>query len=103
MLLILLALARHWRAAGAMLARHWVLALALLTLAAWAVANRIYLGNYLLASYEVPDFLNRTVLTWFRSSGRFFWPVAWLAVGLGAAFGLAGLRPPRPSRRQDWC
>jgi len=43
----------------------------------------------------VPDLLRRTVLDWFRSSGRFIWPVAWLLMALGIVGTLSTTRPRR--------
>jgi len=60
-----------------------LVALAVLTL--WALSNRIYFGPFLIVSYPLPDLFLTTLGSWFRSSGRFFWPVAWLIVGLGIA------------------
>jgi hypothetical protein len=59
----------------------------------WALSNRIYFGPYLIFSYEMPQLLASTVFSWFRSSGRFFWPVGWLLVGLGIARALSLFRP----------
>ena len=93
LLLFLLALPSGLRRLPATLRQHAALALALVVLTAWALSNRIYLGPYLLASYQPPRFLADTVLGWFRSSGRFFWPVGWFLVGLGIAGALARWRP----------
>jgi len=62
-----------------------VLTAAMLVLTLWALSNQIYAGPFLIVTYPVPDILERTVLAWFRSSGRMFWPVAWLIVGIGIA------------------
>ena len=93
LLLLAVAAARAgWRMAG-VVRRHWVVALALLLLAVWAVSNRVYVGDRLLAAYALPDVLLSTVLAWFRGSGRFFWPVAWTIAALGVAGALGSLRP----------
>jgi hypothetical protein len=68
-----------------------LLALALLTI--WALSSRIYLGPYLVASYEPPRVLTTTVLAWFRSCGRLFWPVGWLLVGFAIARAPVLFRP----------
>jgi hypothetical protein len=47
-------------------------------LTALAVSNRIYLGERLLWTYEIPSSLS--FITVFRSSGRFFWPVCYAAI-----------------------
>ena len=82
-----------FRKSSALLRRNWVLLLALLVLTGWALSNRIYAGPYLVAYYEVPDFLQRTVLTWVRSSGRFIRPIAWLLMALGIVGTLSTTRP----------
>jgi hypothetical protein len=93
LLLIVLALPAEIRRLGAVLSRHTALAIAFVVLTAWALSNRIYLGPYLLISYQPPQFLVDTVLSWFRSSGRLFWPVGWFVVGLGIARAPARFRP----------
>ena len=93
LLLILLALPAEMRRLGATLSRHAALALAFTVLLVWAVSNRIYFGPYLLVSYQPPQFLADTLLSWFCSSGRFFWPIGWLLVGLGIARAPARFRP----------
>jgi Family of unknown function (DUF6311) len=93
LLLVVIAAVQCGRALHGLLRRNWALALALLTLTAWAISNRIYLGAVLVASYPLPDWLLTTVLAWFRASGRFFWPVAWLLLALGITGTLASLRP----------
>ena len=93
LLLILLALPAEACRLGAALSRHTALAIAFAVLTAWALSNRIYFGPYLLVSYQPPQFLADTVLSWFRSCGRFFWPVGWFLVGLGIARAPARFRP----------
>jgi hypothetical protein len=93
LLLVAVGAVRSGRALPGLLRLNWALALALFVLTAWAVSNRIYLGPVLIASYPLPDWLLTTMLAWFRGSGRFFWPVAWLIVALGIAGTLASLRP----------
>ncbi len=93
LLLVAVAAVRNRRALPGLVRRNWALALALFVLTAWALSNRIYLGPVLVASYPLPDWLLTTVLAWFRSSGRLFWPVAWLIVALGITGTLASLRP----------
>jgi len=77
----------------AALRRHAALTLVFVILTAWAVSNEIYVGPYLLAAYTPPRLLANTVLGWFGSSGRFFWPVGWFLVAFGIARGLSLFRP----------
>ena len=67
------------------LRHHWALALVCLVLVAWALSNEIYIGTFMLLWFPLPQFLLDTILAWFRSAGRFIWPVAWLLVALGIA------------------
>ena len=69
---------RIWRAHVGLLA-----ALAVLTIL--SLTDCIYLGPFLILSYEIPSVLTSTVLSWFRSCGRMFWPVAWLLLAHGIA------------------
>ncbi len=94
LILCAVALIAHRRSLPALIRRNWVLALALLTLSAWALSNTIYLGPVRIVSYPLPTWLLSTVLAWFRSEGRMFWPVAWFLVGLGIA-GTLSVLPPR--------
>ena len=71
---------RCWR-------RHIAIGLVFLALTLWSLSDRIYLGPWMILSYETPSILATTVFSWFRSSGRFFWPVAWFVL----AFGIAGV------------
>ncbi len=48
----------------------------LLGLTLYALANRVYWNDTLLLEYTVPSYL-RKISDTFRSSGRFFWPVAY--------------------------
>jgi hypothetical protein len=57
----------------------------LMVLFAWSLSDRIYIGDRLILSYEMPQFLADTLLSWFRSCGRFFWPLAWPALACGTA------------------
>jgi hypothetical protein len=56
------------------------LLLALTGLSIFALSNRIYFGHVLLISAPLPDFI-ATAFNAFRSSGRMFWPVAYMALG----------------------
>lgn len=85
LLLMIGAVALDGRRLALLVRRNWVLALALALLTAWALSNRIHAGGALVLSYPVPRFLEETVLSWFRASGRMFWPAAWLLVALAIA------------------
>lgn len=93
LLLLLIALILCRRSLPGQIRKNWVLACSLLLLTVWALSSKIYLGPILVASYPVPDLLAHTLLAWFRASGRFFWPVAWLATALGIAGTIGALRP----------
>jgi hypothetical protein len=93
LLLIILATATNWRGTGRALVRHPALAATFVVLTTWALSDRIYIGPFLVASYTAPHFLADSVLAWFRSSGRFFWPVGWFLVGFGIARSMVRLPP----------
>lgn len=93
LMLVVLALLRSRQKFWPAVRAAWPLALALGILILWAVSNRIYFGPFLVAAFPVPEFLESTVLAWFRSSARFFWPVVWLITALGIVGTLGSLRP----------
>jgi len=93
LVLVAIALARSWRVLPALIRDNPVLSAALFLLTLWAISNRIYLGGTLLAAFQVPAFLDQTVLSWFRSSGRFLWPLAWLIMALAICGALTAPRP----------
>ena len=72
--------------------RYPALLAVLLLMFVYALSNRIFWGTHLLASYPLPEFLNRLTGT-FRSSGRFFWVIGYLVLFMT----LAGLLR-KPSR-----
>lgn len=45
----------------------------------YSLSNKIYFDGHLIVSIKYPDFLN-FIITQFRASGRFFWPVAYVIV-----------------------
>ncbi|MEW6744821.1 MAG: DUF6311 domain-containing protein [Planctomycetota bacterium] len=57
--------------------RYWILALFSVFLIVFSASSRIYVGRTLLLEVPVPSFLEG-LLSIFRCSGRFFWPVAYL-------------------------
>jgi hypothetical protein len=93
--LLLTAISVLWspRGIGAALRRHAALVAVLFVLCVWAVSNRMYFGAYLLLAYEPPQALSSTVLAWFRTCGRMFWPVGWLLVAIGVARAPGLFRP----------
>lgn len=93
LLLIVLGFCLRFRTLPGQIRKYWVLACALAILAIWAISDRIYFGPYLIARYPVPHILTTTVLAWFRASGRFFWPVGWMATAFGISAAIASLRP----------
>jgi hypothetical protein len=56
--------------------RHVFLTLTLATLVAFAFSNRVYVGDRLLWRYELPSSVT-TLVTQFRSTGRFVWPATY--------------------------
>ena len=94
LLLGLVALIVAWRDLRAAFRPHAALILVLAVLTLWALSDHIYAGPVLVASYPMPGWMERTVLAWFRSSGRMFWPAAWLMLVLAIAGVLARVRPP---------
>ena len=87
-LLILLALAVVLRPRLAVVRNHAGIVLAALALTALAVSNAVYLEHHRLGTLRhMPAFLNQL-----RSSGRLFWPVAYLLLVAGVV-AVARLRP----------
>jgi hypothetical protein len=92
-LLVVIAIMTQYRAIVPLVRQNYFLVLALAALTFWALSNHIYLGPFLVVSYPLPELFVQTVGSWFRSSGRFFWPVAWMIVSLGIAGALTRRRP----------
>jgi Family of unknown function (DUF6311) len=84
-LLVVVAAVIHLRTFFHALRNHYALIAILAVLLAWSLSDRVYLGDRLLLSFEMPGFLANSVLGWFRSCGRFFWPLAWLILACGIA------------------
>lgn len=74
--LLLLIVLLQPRTRGLSLRRFPALAIILLLMALYAVSNVVYLGNRLLLTYPLPEFIAPVTGT-FRASGRFFWPVGY--------------------------
>jgi hypothetical protein len=79
-------LARHLR-------RHAVLLVAFVFVTAFSISHRVYLGNSLLFELPMPLYLSG-LLGIFRSSGRFFWLIAYAQVAMVVI--LAFRRPRLP-------
>jgi len=67
------------RLLAAALRRHAFLALALLALCAFALSNRIFVGDQLVAEIALPSFAAK-LTQHFRTGGRLFWPVYYALV-----------------------
>jgi hypothetical protein len=67
--------------------RHGALLGVLIILTLYALSNRVYLGETLLYTLDLPSATNVVTAT-FRSSGRFFWPVGY-AIVVFTVLGLA--------------
>jgi hypothetical protein len=58
----------------------------------YAVSNKVYIGNYLILSIDLPpEWLQ--IVAQFRNSGRFFWPVGYALVGYSLFIVNKRLRP----------
>jgi hypothetical protein len=79
--------------------RHRPLLLVLAGLTLLAISNRIMLGSVHLTSIGLPDQV-QTLLSPFRSSGRFLWPV-WYVVVAGSVI-VAWRSAPIPGGRNIW-
>ena len=74
-----------------LLRRHWLLILFCVGFTGFALSPKVYLGQTLLFEAGIPKFIENLFGT-FRSSGRYFWPVAYILV-LGAIAVLVRQRP----------
>jgi hypothetical protein len=63
------------------LKRHVALSVAFAALAVFAISYRVFAGHWLLFELPLPHYVNR-VLGIFRSSGRFFWPIAYAQMAI---------------------
>ncbi|TFW09761.1 hypothetical protein E4K72_04390, partial [Oxalobacteraceae bacterium OM1] len=64
--------------------RHAALAVVLIGMALYALSNQVYAGHAHLLTYPLPAAAQWITGT-FRASGRFFWPVGYLVMGLVVA------------------
>ena len=67
----------RWRWVLGFFYRNIGLSIIMLGLFFYAISNRIYFADQLLISIELPRYVN-SLADQFRSSGRFFWPVAYV-------------------------
>jgi hypothetical protein len=63
------------------LKRHVALSIAFAALAVFAISHHVFAGHWLLFELPLPHYVNR-VLGIFRSSGRFFWPIAYAQMAM---------------------
>lgn len=90
--LLTVSLALFWRDIVSFPKKHLALFLVLLGLFFYAVSNHVWLGPYMLFSFELPSWLIWLTGT-FRAAGRFFWLIGYLVLILAiVAF----------SKRQKW-
>jgi hypothetical protein len=77
--LLLLVIALAWAPRRVLHAtrRYWALSVTLAALAAYAASNRVYAGSSLLVSYDLPSFA-LDLGNYFRATGRFIWPLAYV-------------------------
>jgi len=83
-LLALIALALFWAPHNLMaeLRRYWSLAVLCVGLTLFALSTKVYAGSHLLLDYS---HVHIALFDVFRCSGRFFWPVTYIALILSAA------------------
>ena len=74
------------------LKRHIALFVAFAALTAFAISHRVFVGHWLLFEVPMPNYVNR-VLGIFRTSGRFFWPIAYAQMAIVI---ILSFRPARP-------
>ncbi len=76
---------------GRNLRRHIALFVAFVMLTAFAVSNRVLIGDWLLFEVPMPHF-NR-IFGIFRSSGRFFWLIGYAQIAIVTVLGFRRARP----------
>ncbi|MBW2531451.1 MAG: hypothetical protein JRI55_08215, partial [Deltaproteobacteria bacterium] len=79
LVLLLVAVISAWREALEALRRHWALAAVATAMLLFALSSEVYVGQARLLVISLPEGLDRLV-SQLRSSGRFFWPVGYLAL-----------------------
>lgn len=93
LLLALVNLVASGRLALNMIARHGFLALLLVGYFLISISNRVFIGDWLAVSFPLPRYLDFLV-SYFRTGGRFFWPVYYVVM-----LGLVALTFQRFDRR----
>jgi hypothetical protein len=74
------------------LKRHLALFIAFVVLAAFAISHRVFAGHWLLFELPLPHYVY-LLFGMFRSSGRFFWPIAYSQMAIVIILGFR--RAPR--------
>lgn len=74
------------------LRRHIVLLTAFAALTAFAISNRVFVGHRLLFELPLPLYI-KAALGIFRSSGRFFWPIAYAQLAIVTVLGFRRAQP----------
>ena len=92
--LLALALVGQRRTAPRAIARNCGLVAAAVGLTVFAASQAVYFGPWRIADLSVVFDPISTLSEMFRSSGRFFWPVGYLLLGVAVA-GVAGVWPRR--------
>jgi hypothetical protein len=83
LLMVGCACVRAPRSIAQTLVASWPLGLVIMGMATFAMAHRFYVMWTPLFTLPVPRVLEQTIFTWFRSNGRFFWPLMYLLLALG--------------------
>ena len=68
------------------LRRHVALFIAFATLAVFAISHRVFAGHWLVIELPLPHYTS-SVVGIFRSSGRFFWPIAYAQMAIVIVLG----------------
>jgi hypothetical protein len=74
------------------LKHHLALFVAFAALAVFAISHRVFAGHLLLFELPLPHYVNR-VFGIFRSSGRFFWPIAYAQMAIVIILGFRRAQP----------
>jgi hypothetical protein len=74
------------------LKRHLALFIAFVVLAAFAISHRVFAGHWLLFELPLPHYVY-LLFGMFRSSGRFFWPIAYSQMAIVIILGFRRAQP----------